>query len=268
MRCLLLVLPLLLFPKLSFTTQVVSFPSDRLTLKGVLYRPAGEGPFPAILYNHGSAMDSSAAFEQLGPFFASRGWIFFAPYRRGQGLSASAGKFILNEIRAAWVKGGAQAGAARMIELLQTEQFDDQMAALRWLKQQSFTSTKRIAVAGNSFGGIEAVLGVEKEPYCAAVDASGGSESWSQAPQLQSVMRRAVQNSHAPILFFQAKNDYDLDPSFALASVMKKAEKTFELHIYPPFGRTKQEGHSFAYLGTSVFGEDVLRFLEKNCDKR
>jgi dipeptidyl aminopeptidase/acylaminoacyl peptidase len=267
MRHLLLLLPLLFFPKLSFTVQTVTFPSGHLALKGVLYKPIGDGPFPAVLYNHGSAMDSRAAFEQLGPFFANRGWIFFAPYRREQGLSAPAGNFILNEIRAAWAKGGPQAGAAKMIELLQTEQLDDQMAALQWLKQQSFTSSKRIAVAGNSFGGIETILGAEKEPYCAAVDASGGSESWAQAPELQSVMKRAVQRSQSPIFFFQAENDYDLDSSVALASVMKQSGKPFKLRIYPPFGRSKQEGHSFAYMGISIFGEDVLRFLEQNCDK-
>ena len=53
--------------------EVVSFPSGNLTLRGVLYRPPGSGPFPAVLYNHGSAMDNSAASEALGPIFAEQG---------------------------------------------------------------------------------------------------------------------------------------------------------------------------------------------------
>jgi hypothetical protein len=36
-------------------------------------------------------MLSRGAFEALDPVFASHGWVFFGPYRRGQGLSASAG---------------------------------------------------------------------------------------------------------------------------------------------------------------------------------
>ncbi len=32
----------------------VSFASGSLTLKGFLYKPAGAGPFPAVLWNHGS----------------------------------------------------------------------------------------------------------------------------------------------------------------------------------------------------------------------
>ena len=71
-------------------------------LHGVLYKPAGSGPFPAIVYNHGSApgMLSEEAFEALGPVYASHGWVFFGPYRRGQGLSASAGPYIGDEIAA------------------------------------------------------------------------------------------------------------------------------------------------------------------------
>src|SRR6476469_5726297 len=71
--------------------EIVSFPSGTLTLKGVVYRPEGKGPFPAVVYNHGSAggMLSQSAFDSLGPVFARRRWVFFGPYRRGQGLSAS-----------------------------------------------------------------------------------------------------------------------------------------------------------------------------------
>ena len=70
--------------------EVVSFPSGQLTLKGALYKPQGTGPFPAVVYNHGSApgMLSKQAFESLGPEFVARGWVLFGPYRRGQGLSA------------------------------------------------------------------------------------------------------------------------------------------------------------------------------------
>ena len=39
----------------SSDSEVVTFPSGKLTLHGVLYRPDGVGPFPAVVYNHGSA---------------------------------------------------------------------------------------------------------------------------------------------------------------------------------------------------------------------
>jgi carboxymethylenebutenolidase len=131
--------------------DVVSFRSGEITLQGTLYRPEGKGPFPAVVYNHGSApgMLSQQAFEALGPVFASHGWVFFGPYRRGQGLSASAGPYIGDEIAAAKKKGGMAAGAATMVRLLETDHLNDQLAALAWLRTQKFVDPDRIAVAGN-----------------------------------------------------------------------------------------------------------------------
>lgn len=249
--------------------DIVSFQSGNLTLYGVLYKPEGAGPFPAVLYNHGSAagMLNNEAFEALGPVFAKRGWIFFAPYRRGQGLSASAGLYIGDEIEAARKNGGMRAAAATMVRLLETDQLNDQLAALAWLQKREFVQARRIAVAGNSFGGVEAVLGAERGSYCAAIDASGGAESWALAPELQVSMTRAVRNAHVPIFFFQPENDYDLAPSRVLSAAMKSSGKTFEMKIYPAFGKSNQEGHSFSYLGSSVWADDVFGFLEQNCGK-
>src|SRR5260370_27722960 len=86
-------LALLLLPSVLAVAETVTFPSGEITLHGVLYKPEGTGPFPAVVYNHGSApgMMSEQAFAALGPVFASHGWVFLGPYRRGQGLSASPG---------------------------------------------------------------------------------------------------------------------------------------------------------------------------------
>ena len=246
---------------------VVSFPSGKLTLRGVIYKPQGSGPFPAVVYNHGSApgMLSQLAFAALGPVYASHGWLFFGPYRRGQGLSSSAGPYIGDEIAAAEKHGGITAGAATMVRLLKTDHLNDQLAALTWLRRQSFVRPDRIAVAGTSFGGIETVLGAEQASYCAAVDSSGAAESWAEAPEVRSLMTRAVRNARAPIFFFQAENDYDLSPSRTLSAAMKDAGKKFEIKIYPPFGKSAQDGHTFGYFGGTVWGVDVFRFLDEHC---
>jgi carboxymethylenebutenolidase len=249
--------------------EVVSFRSGEITLQGTLYKPEGKGPFPAVLYNHGSApgMLSKQAFEALGPVFARHGWVFFGPYRRGQGLSASAGPYIGDEIAEAKKKGGMTAGAATMVRLLETDHLNDQLAALAWLRTQSFVNRDRIAVAGNSFGGIEVVLGAERGSYCAAVDSAGAAQSWEDAPEVQALMTRAARNSRAPIFFFQAENDYNLSPSRTLSAAMKDAGKEFEIKIYPPYGKSTQDGHTFGYFGSSVWGVDVFRFLDQHCHK-
>jgi dienelactone hydrolase len=247
--------------------EVVSFPSGDRTLHGVVYRPAGTGPFPAVLYNHGSAPGawSEDAAEALGPAFAARGWVFFMPFRRGQGLSAAAGPYIVDEIRAAEAAGGDRAGAATMVRLLEGDHLADQLAGLAWLRTQGFVVPGRIAVGGNSFGGIETVLGAAREPYCAAFDSAGGAQTWAGTPELQDVMKRAVQNARAPIYFFQAQNDFDLSPTRVLSAHMKDAGKEFVARIYPPYGASTQQGHTLGYFGFAVWGDDVLQFLAKHC---
>jgi carboxymethylenebutenolidase len=190
---------------------------------------------------------------------------FLCSLAAGQGLSADAGPYIEDAIRAAWKKDGVDAAATTMVRLLETDHLNDQLAGVAWLRKQNFVAKNQIAVMGNSFGGIETVLGAEKAPYCAAADASGGAESWALAPQLQSVMIRAVSNSKAPIFFFQAANDYDLQPSSVLADAMRKNGKVAEVKIYPEFGKGAQEGHSFTYMGSSVWAKDVFRFLARYC---
>ena len=293
--------------------EIVTINAGDRTLHGVIYRPVGAGPFPAVLYNHGSApgMLNNQAFEALGPLFAGRGWVFFAPYRRGQGLSAAAGPYIGDEIadtrrRGLW-QGAAlavpvlafvwfgvlrrqrtgirlsavvavglcaawaihvvaqRAAASTMVRLLDTEQFADQLAGLEWLQHQSFVQRGRIAAAGNSFGGVEAVLGAERANYCAVVDVAGGAESWAAAPGLRRLMEGAARRARAPVFFIQAENDYDLSPSRALAKSMHDAGKDADVKIYAKFGQSPTEGHSFAWRGSGLWGEDVLGFLSRHC---
>lgn len=247
--------------------EVVRFQNQAITLGGELFMPKGDGPFPAILYNHGSApgMLNSQASKIIGPLFAERGWIFFMPYRRGQGLSAQAGPYIGDELEAARKRGGKKERLATLVTLLSTAHLDDQLAALQWLKSQKFVQTNRIAVAGNSFGGIETVLGAARARYCAAVDASGGAETWSEAPDLQALLKAAVRQSNAPIFFFQTENDFDLSPSKVLSAEMKQVGKEVVLKIYPPYGSSHRDGHSFAYLGSATWFGDVFAFIQKHC---
>jgi carboxymethylenebutenolidase len=253
--------------KTTLSNETVAFPNGNLTLHGSFYRPAGPGPFPAVVYNHGAAegMMSVTAAEALGPVFVKRGWAFLMPYRRGQGLSSDAGPYILDQVNAVEKTDGPRAGAATAVRLLENEHLSDQLAGLAWLKRRADILPNRIAVAGTSFGGIETVLGAEHGSYCAAVDWSGGAMSWAESPEIQESMKRAVSNARVPIFFLQAQNDFDLSPSRVLSETMKNAGKTALVTIYPPYGSTPQEGHTLGYFGGSIWSDDVFRFLETSC---
>lgn len=250
--------------------DTVAFPSGNQTLHGLLYKPAGPGPFPAVIYNHGSApgLYNNEAFDAIAPYFVQKGWAFFAPYRRGQGLSADAGPYVMTEINAAIKKGGMAAGDTTLVRLLSGEQLDDQLSALRWLEGQPFVQTSRIAVMGNSFGGIETMLGAEHHPYCAAVNLTGAAMSWDQAPRLRAILTKAARNSQAPTLFIQAENDYSTEPSKVLYAAARGANRVAQIHIYPAFhgaGSGGMQGHSFAWLGVSEWWPEAFGFIAEHC---
>jgi carboxymethylenebutenolidase len=251
-------------------SDTVAFPSGDKTLHGVLYKPSGSGPYPAVLYNHGGSpgLISNAAFDAIAPHFVSKGWVFFAPYRRGQGMSADAGTFVGSEIGTAEKQGGLSTADATLVRLLSGEQLDDQLAGLAWLEAQPFVQAKRIAVMGNSFGGIETVLGAARHAYCAAVDLTGAAMSWDKAPALRGCLIEAVQRAQAPLLFIQAENDYSVEPSRVLYAAARSAHRAAQIHIYPPFqggGVGGMQGHSFAWLGVSEWWPEAFGFIQQHC---
>src|SRR5437588_9428776 len=60
------------------TAQRIEYPSGRLKLPGFLYRPPGNGPFPAVMWNHGSEKMPGPQVE-LARFYTQHGFVFFLP---------------------------------------------------------------------------------------------------------------------------------------------------------------------------------------------
>src|SRR5690606_25737850 len=187
-----------------------------------------------------------------GPRFIENGWAFFMPYRRGQGLSEDQGPYIMDEINRAWWNP-FESAAEKLVEIHKGAQLDDQMAALTWLRKQPFVDSNRIATAGNSFGGIQVMLGMAKAEYCAGVNAAGAAQSWADSEELQELLKSAAAAANGPIFFFQAENDYDVAPSKVLLSTMKNAGKQARIKIYQKFGSGEEEGHSLPYRGVSIW---------------
>ena len=241
--------------------EEVKFTSGKVTLHGFLYRPEGNGPFPALLYNHGSERKPGTKPE-LGKFFSANGYIFFVPHRLSHGRSPND-----SHIDSLYDQG------ARSIVTLHELHLGDQLAALSYLKQLSYLDTGRIAVAGCSYGGIQTVLAVEsnaeqKLGLRAAVNFAGAAQSWRGSSSLRSRLVSAVRKATIPVMFVQAENDYDLTPSRVLSAELQQLGKPYKLAIFPPYGNTREEGHGgFCFRATNVWGNEVLAFLDANLRK-
>ena len=243
--------------------DTVSFKSGALTLHGIIYRPSGNGPFPTILFNHGSGKSYTKEVEAVGPAYAGHGFVFFAPSRRGQWLSSETGQYILDSLDAIEKLKGKDARDPLLVELMKGPQLADVGAALSFIKTKLYVQRDRVVVAGNSFGGIVTVFAsAQLDGLWAGVDFAGAAQTWASAPLLQAAMTEAVTHARIPIFFGQAENDYDLTPSRALSAAMTTAGKPNTMKIFPPFGTTTPAGHSFGYFGGAIWGPDVVAFAQ------
>ncbi len=157
---------------------------------------------------------------------------------------------------------GVERWSKKLAELMDAH-FQDQIAALNYLKSLPYVDTRRIAVAGCSFGGIQTILAAGQQlGLRATVDFAGAAQAWAGSPELRERMLAAARGATVPVLLIQAENDYDLAPSRALDEELKRAGKPHKVDIFPPFGRTHQDGHDLCVRGGEIWATTVFSFLD------
>ena len=149
-----------------------------VTLEVVIYRPLGEGPFPAVLFNHGSTGNGddpnqftvTYTSESVAKFFAERGWLVAFPQRRGRGASDGIYDegFTPDRSRYSCLQAPALAGFEH--GLLDVD------AAADYLASRNDVDASRMLSAGTSRGGILAIVHAALRPdlFDGAVNFVGG----------------------------------------------------------------------------------------------
>ena len=269
---LLLCVPAFAQPPAQAAPQTVDIPSGKLHLKAFFWKPAGPGPFPAVLFNHGSGgtdaahtagMPITEAARRLAPLFLKHGYAFMYLFRRGQGLSAGQAPFMQDVLRREETARGKEARQHLQFILLTTEQLDDVMAALSFLKRAPGVDPHRIALAGHSFGGQLTLLAAERDPGVrAAITFAAAANSWDRSPELRHRLLAALHTTHAAIMLTHAANDYGTSAGRDLGAELERLHKPHVLKIYPPVGRTPDDGHNLLYEAIPLWEDDVFRFLD------
>src|SRR5436309_1437866 len=121
------------------TAIPVQFPSNGLTLHGWIYKPQGTGPFPAVVWNHGSEREPTA-HPDLGKFYTSHGYVLFLPIRHGH--TPSPGEYIQDVIDRYRSQIHDRATFQRRVVELQDVYNEDVAAAVAWIKTQPFVDGK------------------------------------------------------------------------------------------------------------------------------
>jgi dienelactone hydrolase len=277
-----LVLPVVItavpFPTLPATAprypgpDTVLVQSGGLALRALLWQPSGAGPFPAVLFNHGSystgAPLTSDELAVLGPVFARRGYVFLFLCRQGIGLSSGEGTADGDLMSQAFATEGQDGRNRVQLELLQGAELNQAASALAYLRALPQVDPGRVAVIGHSFGGsLTLLLAQQDTSIRAAVVFSGAALSWNRSPQLRTRLLDAVRRMNAPVFLIHAANDYSTESGKALAREMQARGKPHRLRIYPPNGHTPREGHAFVFQGIEVWERDVFDFLDRRLNR-
>ncbi len=234
-------------------------PARPVELDVLLITPPGRGPFPLVIWNHGSAeaADRRRARGETDLvatyYFLSRGYAVATPQMRGYGRSG--GKAV-----GAGCTAGALAahGAGNAADIL---------AVLDGLARDPALDTRRVVVAGASFGGLNALAtGARGDPRVGAVvDFHGGLKMAGCRDGdalLIDAMRRFGSTSRVPSLWIYGDND-----SYFPAATWRAMRAAYIAAGAPSealaYGRFRDDSHRL--LGTSeslpVFAPRLDAFL-------
>ena len=260
--------------------NTVEILSGRLHLKASLWRPAGRGPFPAVVFNHSRSdtarlhhVQLGLTLEQvaqvLGPVFVRHGFVFLCPFRRGEGPSADQGPFIGDLLQREEAAKGPEARRRLQLALLTTDHLQDALAGLSFLKSLPYVDARRVAVVGHSFGGQLTLLEASRDRTVrAAVTFGAAAGSWDESSELRDRLIETLRALSVPVMLIQAANDYSLSPSTAMERELSRLSKPHARKIYPAFGDTPTHGHNFLYFDIARWEQDVFAFLEANVTRR
>lgn len=241
-----------------------------MKLRGLLWHPGTVEKLPAVIFCHGSYETGDSTYDvvqnilSIGPLFAKHGYIFLGLFRRGVGLSNGEGENSADLMAKALRENGQEGRNKSQLQQLQTDQLQDMLAGLNFLRNRNDVDKDRIVVAGHSFGGSLALLVAEHESTLKAVVVfSAAGYSWDRSPDLRFRLITAVKKIGVPVMIIHAQNDYSIHSGLGLDSMMTAQHKPHLLRIYPKFGETNKEAHNLVFWGRNIWETDVFKFLDE-----
>ena len=187
-------------------------------------RPVGEGPFPAVLYNHG-------------------------------GLGTAVGGDLLGTCKALAEAGYLARSEQRPPSVSLDGQLDDVLQGLDALRSHSDVDPERVSVMGFSRGGLLALQAAIARP-----DDVDAVLLFAPAPG-RGAMEETLQNVsavQAPVRIYIAENDSLLPLAQEVSAALQDSGKNVELTVYPAF---EDDGHDLFFEVRDLYWNNVLDFL-------
>jgi len=257
-------------PRLIEERVRIPAPNNR-TIAATVLRPDGNGPFGAVILNHGvsasareRARESSDLLINAAAVFARRGYVVVMPLRRGFGAT-----------------GGEMAedpGSCSNPDYMSAEAraADDVMAAYDYARALPVVDGNRMILAGQSAGGMVSVFtaGTRQPQGLQAVlsfaaGRGGDPDSSPGVPcavePVAKVLETVGRNVRVPVLFHYSENDLFFSPKISRGwyERFNAGGARAEYVLQPAFGK---DGHYLFgdTLGVRYWLPTVEAFLAKN----
>ena len=239
-------------------------------MRTTVFRPRGEGPFPLVVMNHGTAQDPVQRqyfplleFEAAALWFVEQGFVVAAPQRPGYGETG--GVFLEDQANCApsdFLNAG-RAGAA------------DIRSAIDYMTTQPFVLKDGVVVIGQSAGGWDTLTLASQNPPMvrATIDFEGGRgghfrgkpNNNCQPDNLVAATRDLGSTAQIPVLMIYTENDTFFGPALSkrLYKAWTEAGGIAEYHLLAPF---KEDGHFLVDDPASVpvWSPIVMKFLDRH----
>lgn len=190
-----------------------------LDMVSEVFKPAGDGPFPVMVYLHGR---SGTQTERLGmteavprdylAYWLEKGFAVVGPMRPGYGKTGGADREYPGH---RWEKDGSCTQPTFKSTITPARLAAD--AALAWVRQQPWVKPNAVIVSGNSVGGMVTVSIAASQPegvvgYINFAGGIGGNPSLSPGKscdpdQIRSLYSEYGASVKAPSLWLYAAND-------------------------------------------------------------
>lgn len=241
-----------------------------------VFKPAGPGPYPVLVYAHGRAgtpQERSALSEvvprQFMSFWIARGFAVVAPARPGYGKTGGNDREIPGH---SWDWSGNCSGAPDP-ERVASAASAAIRAAIDWTRAQPWAVGAKLVVAGNSVGGLTAVaLSAANPPSVVAyINFAGGvagnpdrSPGKSCAPEkVRESFAAYGKTARAPSLWLYAPNDKYWGPDVPRQwhAAFVASGSAAEFFATPPVPNS--DGHALIHIGRDLWAPVVERFLKR-----
>ncbi len=239
-----------------------------ISLEMVIFKPPGNGPFPTLMFNHGStgSGDNPALFvytyssATLARFFTERGWLVAFPQRRGRGKSDGLYDegFEENRSRYSCTTALSLPGLDRSLT--------DIDAAAEYLAAHPDVDSKRMLIGGQSRGGIASVAyaGLKPARFLGVINFVGG---WmgDRCVNAEAINTNGFQRGASfatPMFWLYAENDpfYRVSHSKNNFDAFVKAGGKGSFRTYEPARGIS--GHSLISL-PDLWQTDVAAYLDQ-----